>query len=91
MKAIIFFLSVYISFSLPLLADNGEFAVSRIPAPLLKNADVIKRMESLGFEIINTGEAMLRKKYALTILNENGDRHAAFVEYYDKLHTVKKC
>ena len=72
-----------------LLAGGGEYAVSRIPPGLLKNACVVKRAETIHFEIINTGEAVLKKKYALTILNENGDRHAGFAEYYDKLHDVR--
>ncbi len=72
-----------------LRASGGEYAVSRIPPALLKNAHVVKRAETISFEIINTGEAVLKKKYALTILNENGDGHAGFTEYYDKLHEVK--
>ena len=72
-----------------LWAGNGDYAVSKIPAALLKNAHAVKRMETLRFEVINTGEAVLRKKYAITVLDENGDRFAAFVEYYDKLHELK--
>lgn len=83
------FIVLLLLLSGPASAGNGEYAVSRIPEALLKNANVVKRMEHLSFEIVNTGEAVLKKKYALTILNENGDRHAAFVEYYDKLHDVK--
>lgn len=70
-------------------AGNGEYAVSAIPAALLKNAHVVKRMEQISFEIKNTGEAVLKKKYAITILNENGDRLAGFTEYYDKLHEIR--
>ncbi len=72
-----------------LWAGNGDYAVSKIPPALLKNAHAVKRMETLRFEVINTGEAVLRKKYAITVLDENGDRFAAFVEYYDKLHELK--
>lgn len=46
-------------------------------------------MEVITFEVINTGEAILRKKYALTIMDENGDQQAGFLEYYDKLHEIK--
>lgn len=83
-------------FSIPMLfvssllfASGGEYAVSAIPVELLKEANVVKRMESVRFEIVNTGEAILRRKYALTILNENGDKHAYFVEYYDKMHEIR--
>lgn len=70
-------------------AGGGEYAVSRIPVPLMKNANAVKRMESTRFEVISTGEAVLKKKYALTILNEKADHMAAFVEYYDKLHAIR--
>ena len=70
-------------------AGEGEYAVSKIPAALLKDAHVIKRMEKISFEVINTGEAILYKKYALTIMDENGDDQAVFLEYYDKLHEIR--
>lgn len=75
--------------ALLVLAGGGEYAVSAIPADLRKNAHVVKRMEQISFEIINTGEAILKKKYAVTILDENGDRQAGFEEYYDKLHEIR--
>src|ERR1051325_3594311 len=70
-------------------AGDGDYAVSKVPVALLKNAHVVKRMEEIRFEIVNTGEAVLWKKYALTILDEKGDEQAGFVEYYDKLHSIK--
>src|SRR5262245_18656590 len=75
--------------SLGVMAGEGDYAVSKIPAALLKNANVVKRMEQISFEVLNNGEAFMRKKYALTILNENGDRQAGFLEYYDKLHDIR--
>lgn len=75
--------------ALPALATDGEYAVSGIPAALLKNANAVKRMEATSFEVINTGAAVLRKKYAVTVLNENGDRQAGFMEEYDKLREIE--
>lgn len=88
MMRIVSLISLFL-LSQSLWAGNGDYAVSKIPAALLKNAHAVKRMETLRFEVINTGEAVLRKKYAITVLDENGDRFAAFVEYYDKLHELK--
>ena len=82
-------LMLFLSGSIRLLAGNGDYAVSRIPAALLHNANAVKRMESMHFEVLNTGEAVLRKKYAITVLNEKGERFASFVEYYDKLHELR--
>jgi Domain of Unknown Function with PDB structure (DUF3857)/Transglutaminase-like superfamily len=75
--------------SLLSLAGEGDYAVSKIPAALLPHAHVIKRMEQISFEVINSGEAILRKKYALTIMDENGDQQAGFLEFYDKLHEIR--
>jgi hypothetical protein len=70
-------------------AGENPYTVKTIPEHLLKNADIVKRTEDIQFEVINTGEAVLHYKYALTILNENGDRHATLTEWYDKLHQVR--
>ena len=79
----------FVLIALVVAAGDGEYAVSKIPAALLKDANAVKRMEKISFEVVNIGEAILRKKYAITILNENGDRQAGFVEYYDKLHEIR--
>src|SRR6185503_6005466 len=70
------------------MADAGEYAVSRIPSALLKNADVVLRFEDMRFEIINPREAVQYYHYVITILNENGDDWAGFSEYYDRLREV---
>lgn len=75
--------------SLNVYAGDGDYAVSKIPVELLKNADVVKRMEEIRFEVVDPGKSRLYHKYALTILNENGDRYAAEVIFYDKLREVK--
>lgn len=70
-------------------AGDGDYAVSKISADLMKKADVVKRHEDKRFEIIDIGKSRLYHKYALTILNENGDKYAMALEYYDKLREVK--
>ena len=71
-----------------LKAADPKYPVSAIPENLKKDADVVKRMEEISFQIISTGETILHKKYALTILNENGDEYAGISEYYDKLISI---
>jgi hypothetical protein len=82
-------LLLVLSFHAVAFAGDGEYAVGNIPEALLKNANVVKRMEEVRFEMINTGETILYHKYALTILNENGDAHAAFYEWYDRLRKIQ--
>ena len=73
----------------PIYAGEGGYAVSKIPAPLLKNANVVKRMEEERFSLKNPGEAYYYHKYAITILNENGGDHAVFFQHYDKFFEIK--
>ena len=69
-------------------AADPKYPVSSIPENLKKDADVVKRMEEITFQVISTGETILHKKYALTILNENGADNAGIAEYYDKLISI---
>lgn len=71
-------------------AGDGDYAVSKIPEALLKNANVVKRAEEMRFEIIDPGKSKLYRKYVLTILNEKGDKYATVYEYYDKLREIKR-
>lgn len=80
---------ILLCLSVNVLAGDGDYAVSKIPAELLKNADVVKRMEEVRFEVVDPGKSRLYHKYALTILNENGDRYARLVLGYDKLREIK--
>lgn len=83
------FLILALCTAVMLHAGDGDYAVSKISPALLKGANAVKRMENISFEILNTGEAVLRRKYAITIINDNADRLAAFAEQYDKLHSIK--
>jgi Domain of Unknown Function with PDB structure (DUF3857) len=69
-------------------AGDGEYAVSKIPQSLLKNAEAVLRAEELRFEIISPKEAVQHYHYVITVLNDNGDDWAVFSEYYDKLREV---
>jgi len=87
------FMKLFMSFSfllLSLCADAADepYSIARINPALLKNANVVKRMEDIRFEMESTNNAVLNYKYAFTILNENGDKHAAFAEWYDKLRQI---
>jgi hypothetical protein len=69
-------------------AGEGEFAVSKMPLLLTKNAHAVLRVEEQTFEIKSLKEAEKTYRYAITILNESGDRWAEFAEGYDKLHDI---
>src|SRR5688572_5832811 len=76
--------------SLTLLAgDDPNYSIAFIPPHLLKNANVVKRMESLRYEITEKNKATIKQKVAYTILNENGEAWATFQEWYDKLRSIE--
>ena len=68
---------------------QNKYAVAAIPATLLKNAHVVKRMEDVRFEIVSLHETVYRRKFALTILDENGQDYADLVVNYDKLKKIE--
>ena len=69
-------------------AADIKYPVYMIPDSLLKNANVVKRMEQIQFEVVRTDLTFYHYKYAITVLNENGDDYAHFVEYYDQLNKI---
>ncbi|MBW0176554.1 DUF3857 domain-containing protein [Sediminibacterium sp.] len=68
-----------------LKSSGQEYAVSLIPDSLKENADVIKRIEEVSVTIRSTSKALVKHKYAITILNENGDDYAGYMNGYTKL------
>ncbi len=66
------------------LAADGEYAASKIPRELLKNANAVLRLEEQVFEVFSTKETVLRNHYVITILNEKGDHWGQLSEFYDK-------
>jgi hypothetical protein len=89
MRKAVFLANVIFFFPLLLLAAGGDYAVSKIPAALMENANVVKRFEEERFTLKNPGEAYYKWKFVLTILNENGDRYAGLSQLYNKFIEIK--
>lgn len=75
-------------FALPFQLFAQNYSISLIPDSLLKNANAVKRYEELRFEIKEPGRAKVYSKTAYSILNEEGERYAAYATYYDKFHDI---
>jgi hypothetical protein len=69
-------------------ADNGGYDVANISPALKEKAHAVKRTEETRLEV-QGGESIYKQKYALTILDENGDRFARLVVHYDKFVEVR--
>ena len=87
MRAIILLACTFFVMSWGYCAEP-EYSFTAIPPILLKNANVVKRMEKEEMEYVQSNLAVYRIKYAITILNENGDDAADIVLWYDKFNTI---
>jgi len=66
-----------------------SYAIATVPATLQSEADVVKRMEKVSFQVLSPKKTILKRQYALTILNEEGAKHSRFEIYYSKLSSLK--
>lgn len=71
------------------IVQAQDYAVSTIPAALLKDANVVKRTERVTFDITNGNKGYYRYKVAYTILNEQGDPWSSCSFGYDKLSSIE--
>lgn len=68
---------------------TDNYDVKQIPDSLLKNANVVKRLDQTTVEIISSKEVVVKQRYAYTILNEKGDPFAVFRSWYDKFSKIQ--
>lgn len=71
------------------IAGDGEYAVFKIPAALLKNANAVIRLHEQYTELQKEDKLFTREHYVITILNEEGARYASMFEHYDKFREIK--
>ncbi len=88
MRKIFFLLINFSIFNFLAKANDGDFAVSKINPALLKNANAVVRVDEMKFEIKSLTQTNLFNHYAITILNEKGERWADLNEYYNKYREI---
>ena len=88
-QILMFLLVINGSFLQTVQANNIGYAVALIPKEMLKNANMVRRMETIEFNLKSPGEAVFIHKYALTILNAAGDRYSNLVVPYDKFFAIR--
>lgn len=64
------------------------YPVSDIPAELKSNAKAVIRTDETTVEVISLTKVKIERKFAITILNENGLESSIFREYYDKFSRI---
>jgi hypothetical protein len=88
-KKFLYSLVLSLSFVSVFAGEENKYDVSKIDPSLLTNAFAVKRSEYIRFEIKDAGSAIYNYKIAITILNEKGDEHSGWYEWYDKSTTIR--
>ncbi len=80
---------VLLSVARPVFAGEEPYAISRIPKPIMAGANAVIRLDDTEFTIQNAGEAVYKRRFVVTVLNENGNSHAAMSHYYDDREVIR--
>ena len=80
------FLIIFLSVTFVVCAQ--DYNVLLIPDSLTKKTNAVKRFEELRVVIKSVDKAVIYHKYAITILNEDGDEYAGYINSYDKLEDL---
>ncbi|TDH27968.1 DUF3857 domain-containing protein [Segetibacter sp. 3557_3] len=75
---------------IPACVEAQTYAVANIPDSLQANARAIKRSESIRMTVKSASKAIIRHKYAITVMNEDGLRYSGYSGYYDKMIRINE-
>lgn len=82
-----FFFGVFFLFTL--CSYSQQYPQAEIDEILLKNADVVVRLDDTKVEIQAIDRMLLKKHSVITILNKDGLGHSTFTLGYDKQNRIK--
>lgn len=71
------------------ISVHAQYAVANIPETLLKDANLVKRLDDVRIEIKSPGKASYYRHYVYTLLNEAAENYAYFYDYYDKFRDIE--
>jgi transglutaminase-like putative cysteine protease len=67
-----------------LYAQEGNYAVSKIPSDLISNADAVIRYQSKRFEIEDESNSVEKDTFVVTVFNKDGQHYGRLYLSYDK-------
>ncbi len=67
---------------------SQEYSIAKMPSNLTENADAVKRFEEFHVQIKSIKHAVIKHKWAITILNQAGDEYAFYKSQYSKLYSL---
>ena len=65
---------------------SQKYSVNSLDESLLTHSNAVKRSEELKVRINSTKSASVSHKWAVTIINESGERLGRFISFYDKFN-----
>ncbi|MBO9201824.1 MULTISPECIES: DUF3857 domain-containing protein [Niastella] len=71
-----------------LQAQISPYALLSIPETVKKDADIIKRLEEITFEVTDIDRSSLSVHQVITVMNEKGKRALHFAEFSDKFRIL---
>ena len=89
MRKLLFIAGLFFISQVSANTGDGEYAVSKIPKALLKNSNLVIRLEEEFVELQSLDKIFSKHHYVITILNEEGSKFASLVESYDKFNEIK--
>lgn len=89
MKKIASILGLLLIAHVALWAGDGDYAISRIPLKLLKNANAVIRLEEEHVVLKNLERMVTEHHFVITVLNEKGEKFADVSESYDAFNTIE--
>lgn len=66
-----------------------DYAILRLNRDLVPGADAIVRNDFTHINLISPGEAVIKRSYAITILNDKADEYAGYYGYYDQFYSIE--
>jgi hypothetical protein len=79
----------FLSISSYIYVRDQKYIISDIPKPILAYSKAVIRKSETLFEISGDSKAVLKKVYAVSILNKNGIPLSVFTQVYDKFSSVR--
>jgi len=87
-KYILVFIILTQVFSEKANAENNKYAFSLIPENILTKANAVIRESNTSVSISASGNAECTYNFAITVIDEAGERYGYFVEHYDKFSSI---
>ena len=81
---------ICLSLLLSLKVSAQDYNVKNIADSLKIKADVVLRFDDNEIKIVSPKEAILKHKYAITILNEDGKHYSGYFNVYGKFNKLNK-